>query len=110
MAVVAAQRVCRVQVVCEESPAPYRYGSRSSQKQRYVAGIVSPAQPVYLHGLVDDAGDAAQRLDTSPPVLGIAASVGGYQVRCLMPMPRRRKSAWDCFRSHAVRNCQEGRL
>ena len=35
-----------IQVVCEEAPEPRTYGSRTKQKQRFVAGIVTPAQPV----------------------------------------------------------------
>ena len=74
-----------MQVVCEESPEPYRYGTaRTKQKKRYIGGIVTPAQPTYLHGLVDEKGDAARLMEAAPPVLGVAASVSGYKVR-LMP-------------------------
>jgi hypothetical protein len=67
------------QVVCEETPEPYAYGSRSKPKERYVGGIVTPASPNYVHGLVDITGAAP--LATPPPLLGIAASVTGYQAR-----------------------------
>ncbi len=70
------------QVVCEETPEPYAYGSRSKPKERYVGGIVTPASPNYVHGLVDITGAAP--LATPPPLLGIAASVTGYQARLCM--------------------------
>ncbi|KAK9832926.1 hypothetical protein WJX74_001881 [Apatococcus lobatus] len=65
-------------VVCEEVPDEYTYGQRKSQKTRFVAGVVTPAQPQYMHGLVDGAADVS--LEDAAPLLGISASVGGYQV------------------------------
>ena len=35
-------------VVAEEAPEGYSYGSRARKKERYVAGVVTPAQPHYL--------------------------------------------------------------
>lgn len=67
-----------LQVVCEEAPDDHVYGQRKTQKRRYVAGIVTPAQPEYMHGLVDGGPDVA--LDDAAPLLGVSASVGGYQV------------------------------
>lgn len=67
-----------LQVVCEEAPDAHAYGQRKSQKRRYVAGVVTPAQPEYMHGLVDGGPDVA--LDDAAPLLGVSASVGGYQV------------------------------
>lgn len=71
-----------VQVVCEEAPQSYSYGSKSKMKTRFVGGVVTPAQPKYLYGLVDDRADAHDFQGT-PPILGIAASVGGYKVKAI---------------------------
>ena len=65
-------------MVCEEAPQSYSYGSKSKMKTRFVGGVVTPAQPQYLYGLVDDRADAHDFQGT-PPILGIAASVGGYK-------------------------------
>ena len=35
-------------VVAEEAPEAYSYGTRARKKERYVAGVVTPAQPHYL--------------------------------------------------------------
>ncbi len=67
-----------MQVVCEEVPDEYLYGQRKAQKTRFIAGVVTPAQPHYMHGLVDGGGDVS--LEVSAPLMGISASVGGYQV------------------------------
>lgn len=40
---------------------------------------MTPAQPQYLYGMVDDRADAHD-FQESPPILGIAAAVGGYKV------------------------------
>lgn len=68
-----------LQVVCEETPQSYSYGSKTKMKKRFIGGVVTPAQPQYLYGLVDDRADAHDFQGT-PPILGIAASVGGYKV------------------------------
>ena len=65
-------------MVCEETPEPYAYGARSKPKERFLAGIVSPASPNYVYGLVDV--PSAVPLVAPPPLLGIAASVAGYKV------------------------------
>jgi len=63
-------------VVCEEAPEPYSYGTaRRGQKQRYVAAVVTPAAPHFLHGLVDEDADLA--VESAPPLLGIVPTVGG---------------------------------
>lgn len=54
------------------------YGIRTSGKRRFRAGIVTPAQPHYLYGLLDANQDP--HLGMTPPILGIASSVGGYRV------------------------------
>eukprot|EP00889_Picochlorum_renovo_P007933 jgi/Picre1/34963/NNA_002429.t1 len=42
-------------VVCEEAPEPYNYGTmRRNPKQRYIAAIVTPAAPHFLHGMIDE--------------------------------------------------------
>ena len=66
------------QAVCEEAPEAKVYGSRTKGKQRFLAGVVTPAQPHYLYGLLDANQDP--HLGMAPPILGIAASAGGYQV------------------------------
>ena len=48
-------------------------------KNRFIGGVVTPAQPQYLYGMVDDRADAHDFVE-SPPILGIAAAVGGYKV------------------------------
>ena len=67
-------------MVCEEAPQSYNYGARAKAKNRFIGGVVTPAQPQYLHGMVDDRADAHD-FQESPPILGIAAAVGGYKVR-----------------------------
>ena len=69
-------------MVCEEAPDIRSYGARTKSKSRYVSGVVTPAQPNYLHGLVDDSADS--QLNEAPPVLAVATAVGGYMVsQCL---------------------------
>ena len=66
-------------VVCEEAPEPYSYGtSRKSPKQRYVAAVVTPAAPHFLHGMVDE--EINIPVEQTPPLLGISPSVGGYSI------------------------------
>ena len=71
--------MCWEQAICEEAPEAKVYGSRTKGKQRFLAGVVTPAQPHYLYGLLDANQDP--HLGMAPPILGIAASAGGYQVR-----------------------------
>ncbi len=66
-------------VVCEElAPLPGR-----KTKNRFEAGIVTPASPLYVYGLAladDAAGDAAAgdaRVAEQPPIVGVAASARG---------------------------------
>ena len=65
--------------MCEEAPQGYSYGARAKMKNRFIGGVVTPAQPQYLYGMVDDRADAHDFVE-SPPILGIAAAVGGYKV------------------------------
>ena len=66
-------------VVCEEAPEPYTYGTmRRTPKERYVAAIVTPAAPHFLHGMVDE--EINIPVEKTPPLLGISPAVGGYSV------------------------------
>jgi hypothetical protein len=66
-------------VVCEEAPEPYNYGTmRRNPKERYVAAIVTPAAPHFLHGMVDEEYNIP--VEKTPPLLGISPTVGGYSV------------------------------
>ena len=78
-------------VVCEElAPAPG--ASRARMKERFEAGVVTPASPLYVYGLAlaDDARDdaAAAAADSrggeQPPIVGVAASARG----CFAPAQR----------------------
>lgn len=63
-------------VVCEEAPEPYAYGTqRRNPKTRYIAAVVTPASPHFLHGLVDEDSDLL--VDSAPPLLGIIPRVEG---------------------------------
>jgi len=67
------------QVVCEEAPSGYNYGARTKSKSRFIGGVVTPAQPQYLYSMMEDRADVHD-FHESPPILGIAAAVGGYKV------------------------------
>ena len=67
-------------MVCEEAPQAYSYGARPKAKNRFIGGVVTPAQPQYLHGMVDDRADTHD-FQEAPPILGIATAVGGYKVQ-----------------------------
>ena len=62
-------------------PEAKAYGFRAKGKVRFLSGVVTPAQPHYLYGLLDANVDPP--LGRAPPILGIAASAGGYQVSSL---------------------------
>ncbi|KAK9829858.1 hypothetical protein WJX72_008283 [[Myrmecia] bisecta] len=65
--------------ICEESPAGYGYGSKSSKrKERFLAGVVTPASPHYMHGQMDDT--SGSDILQTPPIIGISYSVGGFKV------------------------------
>lgn len=66
--------------MCEEAPEDLSARLRSKTlrqpgKQRYVAGVVTPAQPNYVVGLMD--GDQDDGFQQTPPVLGVALGVSG---------------------------------
>ena len=71
------------------------YGSRTKGKQRFLAGVVTPAQPHYLYGLLDANQDP--HLGMAPPILGISASAGGYQVQTCHTDACTRVSQLSCF-------------
>lgn len=62
-------------------PEAKAYGFRAKGKARFLSGVITPAQPHYLYGLLDANVDPP--LGRAPPILGIAASAGGYQVSSL---------------------------
>ena len=68
-----------MQVVCEEVPGGEAVRAEDEGKSRFLAGVVTPAQPALLFGLLDANQDP--HLGMAPPTLGIANSVGGYKVR-----------------------------
>jgi len=41
-------------VVCEEVEEGYRYGTPTKGKERYISGVVSPAAPHYVYGLINE--------------------------------------------------------
>ncbi len=41
------------QAVCEEVGDDYVYGVKKPRKERYLAGVMSPASPYYMHGAID---------------------------------------------------------
>ena len=69
-----------VQVVCEEEADPYRWGSKGQRKQRFVGGIVTPASPMYMYGLVVDDGNMLDPTEIARPLLGVARTKAGYSV------------------------------
>lgn len=54
------------QAVCEESSNDYSYGSKKPRKERYVAQVMTPASPHYLHGLIDSQQVAAAAPPAAP--------------------------------------------
>ena len=64
--------------VCEEMPTPFTYGARAARKERFVAGVVSPASPIYCYGLAGE--DADPDYASVPPVIAVACSSRGYSV------------------------------
>lgn len=66
-----------------------------------MAGVVTPASPNYLHGLVDDEGAAQVDLDPTPPLLAISHTKTGYTVCC---------DACACMAAAHVTDLQAGKL
>ena len=64
--------------VCEEVPQPYTYGARAKRKQRFIAGVVTPASPEYVYNHAARAEDAEFR--PVPPVFGVARTRQGFAV------------------------------
>ena len=63
-------------MIVQEVDEPVKYGARPNRKIRYIAGIITPASPTYVHKLVEEKGDAS--FVEAKPVLGLGASVRGY--------------------------------
>jgi hypothetical protein len=65
-------------VVCEETPI--QYGSKNRRKQRYIAGVTSPASPLYVHdmSLAGDADTSSVSAAQQAPMIGIAQSARGF--------------------------------
>ena len=51
---------------------------RRAPKERYIAAIVTPAMPHFLHNMVDE--EVNIPVEKTPPLLGISPAVGGYSV------------------------------
>ncbi len=56
------------QAVCEEVGEDYVYGVKKPRKERYLAGVMSPASPYYMHGAID--GQQARVKLAAPPQHG----------------------------------------
>jgi hypothetical protein len=69
-----------LQAVLEEVFSPQQYGVRNPRKERYLSGIITPAQPTYAYGKIDQRGDAAQDLALTAPICAVSSSVNGYKV------------------------------
>jgi hypothetical protein len=65
-------------VVCEELPIPY--GSKNRRKQRYIAGVTSPASPLYVHdmSLSRDVDVSALSAHEQAPMIAVAVSARGF--------------------------------
>jgi ribosomal protein S6E (S10) len=65
-------------VVCEETPI--QYGSKNRRKQRYIAGVTSPASPLYVHdmSLAGDVDTSSVSAAQQAPMIGIAQSARGF--------------------------------
>jgi len=86
-------------LVCEEIDVPVKYGARPKRKKRYIAGIVTPASPTYVHRLVEEKGETS--FVEAKPVLGLAASVQGY-VATEVHLDLRRSIVHDSLTEEAV--------
>lgn len=70
VAMVAKQSIHHSQVVVEEVEDEV-YGRRSTKKERYVGGAVTPANPYYLVGLIDSRDDVDDIDIVSKPCIGL---------------------------------------
>lgn len=60
----------RPQVVCEEAEDAGWSKRTGRNKSRFIAGVVTPAKPHYLYGLVEAEGDTQFGSSSSLPVVG----------------------------------------
>lgn len=52
----------------------YMYGAKKPRKDRYVAAIITPASPYYVHGLIDSEQVGTRRMLSSL----------GFRLSCVM--------------------------
>ena len=72
--------------VVEEVRVYNQYGGKSAAKERYLGGVVTPAQPVYVHGF--SAGrEGCELADdfAAPPMLGVALGARGFMLLEVRP-------------------------
>jgi hypothetical protein len=60
----------RPQVVCEEAEDAGWSKRTGRNKSRFIAGVVTPAKPHYLYGMVEAEGDTQFGSSSSLPVVG----------------------------------------
>ncbi|KAK9800180.1 hypothetical protein WJX73_004187 [Symbiochloris irregularis] len=97
-------------VICEEAASPYAYGAKTAKKERYLAGVVTPASPNYLHGLMDDEGAAQVDLEPTPPLLAIVQTKNGYTVVEVHLVDRRCKVFYNQTEDSVLGRIQAGGL
>jgi hypothetical protein len=74
--------------VVEEAPQERLYGQTSARKTRYLAGIVTPSTPDYVHGLAKLDDDPEGFYTSSPPTLGVASGASGFTLVEVHPETR----------------------
>lgn len=77
-----AVSACGGQAVYEEIP-PAPGGKSKKRLGRYLAQVLTPARPIYMHGMVDRS-DRPQAREASYPILGVTAGVSGFKVTCVV--------------------------
>ena len=64
--------------IVEEAPQERIYGQMSARKTRYLAGVVTPSAPDYVHGLAKLDQDPESFHIAAPPTLGVASGATGF--------------------------------